>query len=233
MQACDDMHARMYFAGHVALAYLANKVLPKASFSLPLVFAAAMLPDMDFLFYPFFSHHTITHSLTFWSVMYAPVFAVFRRRAIPYAIATFSHFLIGDLLTGNPPLLLGISDARFGVLAPLLLAQHGAAYVALCQAAIEAATVALFLALSYRSLKSVWSGAHDLRHVLVLLAVAALVFFGALRVEVVTALKQPQEMLYLAYGMVGAAHVAFLLPFIRPLASKKKPQAKTTGTTAT
>ncbi|MGI0019104.1 MAG: hypothetical protein ACREAY_01390 [Nitrososphaera sp.] len=211
----------MYFAGHMALAYLASRVLPKASFSLPLVFAAAMLPDMDFLFYQFFPHHTITHSLTFWSVLYAPVFAVFRRRAIPYAIATFSHFMIGALLTGNPPLLFGISDARLGAPALWLFAQHGAPYVAIYQAAVEAAMVALFLALSYRSLKSVWSGAHDPRHVLVLLAVVALVFFGALRGEVVAALKQPQEMLYLAYGMAGAAQAAFLLPFIRPLAPKK------------
>lgn len=216
----------MFFAGHMALAYLASRPLAeKVSFSLPLVFAAAILPDLDFIFYPLFSHHTITHSLTFWSAVYAPVLAIFRWKAVPYAVATFSHFLIGDVLTGDPPLLFGLSDARFGAVAPQVFAQYGAPYGVLYQAAIDAAMAGAFVVfvLRTRSVKSLWSGAHNPVHIILLVAIVALVFFGAARNEIAAGLKQSNEIFYVAYALVALSHVALVAPFLAGGAGWPKP----------
>jgi hypothetical protein len=216
VQAC------VYFAGHMATAYLVGRPLAWASFSLPLLFAAAIAPDLDLLFSPIFAHHTITHSLTFWLAAYAPLFVVFRGRAAPYAIATFSHFLIGDIFTGNPPLLFGISDARFGAIAPWM-GQQGA--LPLYQSAVDLVASSIFAVAAFRSIKPVWAGGYDPLHVLLLLAIVALVFFGASRIEIVSVLRQPNEMLYVPYGLVALSHVIFVLPFFRPLRKKELQQA--------
>lgn len=211
---------KMSFAGHMAVAYFLDRAFLKkgASFSLPLIFAAAMLPDMDFMLSPLFPHHSITHSLTFWAAVYVPIFAVFGwRRAVPYAIATFSHFLIGDVITGNPPLLFGLSDARFGLVAPWVFENYGLEYGALYQSLADAAMAAAFALFAFRtgSIRTVWSGAHNPWHVLALAAIVALVFFGAARAEVVAGLKQsPGTILYVSYAVVALAQLAFILPFI-------------------
>lgn len=214
----------MYFAGHMATAFLLCRPLVKASFSLPLLFAAAIMPDLDFVFSPLFAHHTITHSVTFWLAAYVPVFVIFRRRAIPYAVATFSHFMVGDVLTGNPPLLFGISDTRFGLVAPWV-GQQGAPQLALYQSIVDLAMSAVFAVVAIRagSVRPIWTGCYDPRHVLFLLGVVALIFFGASRIEVVAALSQPHEAFYLPYSIVALSHVIFILPFIRPAGRKELP----------
>jgi hypothetical protein len=216
----------VYFAGHMAIAHLLDRVLAnKLYFSLPLVFAAAILPDMDFVFYPFFPHHIITHSLPFWLIVYAPVIAIWRWKAAPYAIATFSHFLIGDVIAGNPPLLFGFSDAKFGILAPWIYAHYGAQYGLLYQSAVDAAASALFVAAAFRtgSVGTVWSGAHDPKHVLILLAVVAVIFFGAARSEITAGLLQPQGTFYAAYAVIALSHAIFILPFLIPARKKELP----------
>lgn len=213
----------MYFAGHMAIAHLLDRALVKRlSFSLPLVFAAAILPDMDFLFYPLFPHHTITHSLPFWLVVYAPIFAIWWWRAAPYAIATFSHFLLGDVIAGNPPLLYGFSDAGFGILAPWIFVHYGAGYGMLYQSAVDAAASAIFVTLAFctRSVGTVWSGAHDPKHVLVLLAVVAAIFFGAARSEIAAGFLQPSGFPYAAYAVIALSHAIFVLPFVIPARRK-------------
>lgn len=202
----------------MAVAHLLARPLAGVSYSLPLLFAAAILPDLDFLFSPLFAHHTITHSATFWLLAYAPVFAIFRWKAVPYAVATFSHFLIGDVLTGNPPLLFGISDVKFGIAVPWIAAHYGVQPAALYQSAVDVAASAIFAvtALYAKSVRPIWAGAYDPRHVLLLLAIVALIFFGALKNEMVTALRQPQETLYIPYALIALSHIVFILPFIRP-----------------
>jgi hypothetical protein len=205
----------------MAPAYLVSRPLARVSFSMPLLFAAAIAPDLDFLFSPIFAHHTITHSLTFWLAAYAPLFAIFRSRAVPYAIATFSHFLIGDVLTGNPPLLFGISDAQFGAIAPWVGRQQQGAALLLYQSAVDLAASLIFAVAAFRSVRPIWTGAYDPLHVLLLLAIVALVFFGASRVEIVSALRKPNEILYVPYALVALSHVIFVLPFFRPLRKKE------------
>lgn len=61
------------------------------------------------------------------------------------------------------------------------------------------------------------------RHILFLLGVVALIFFGASRIEVVAALSQPHEVLYLPYAIMALSHVIFILPFIRPAGRKELP----------
>jgi hypothetical protein len=220
------LKSHVYFAGHMAVAQMLDRALTKkVSFSLPLVFAAAMLPDMDFVFYQYFPHHTITHSLPFWLVIYAPVIAIWRWKAAPYAIATFSHFLIGDVIAGNPPLLYGFSDARFGVLAPWIFAHYGAQSGMLYQSAVDAAASALFVVAAFgtKSVRTAWTGAHDPRHVLILLAVVAAIFFGAARSEIATGLSQSSGMSYAAYAVIALSHAIFVLPFLFPVRGKELP----------
>lgn len=214
----------MYFAGHTATAYLVCRPLARVSSPL-LLFAATNLLDLDldFVFFAF-AHHTTRHSPTFLLAVYAPVFAIFRRRTVPYAIAMFSHFMMDDILTGNPQLLFGISDARFGLAAPWV-GQLGAPQLALYQSIVYLAASAVFAVVAIRAgfVRPMWTGCYDPRHIFFLFGVVALIFFGASHIEVVVAPSRPHEALYVPYAIVALSHVIFVLPFIRPSCRKELP----------
>ena len=107
----------MLFAGHMILAYFLNQILKRKwhfTYSLPLLFCASILPDLDFIFGPVIPHHTLTHSLTFWSALCLILILIKRLNGLPYVIAILSHFLIGDIITGNPTIFYGLSNQTFG-----------------------------------------------------------------------------------------------------------------------
>jgi LexA-binding, inner membrane-associated putative hydrolase len=107
----------MLFAGHMALAYFLNQTVSKKwklSYSLPLLFCASILPDLDFILSPVIVHHTVTHSLTFWTAICLGLIIKMRINGVPYAMAILSHFLVGDIITGNPTLFYGFSNQTFG-----------------------------------------------------------------------------------------------------------------------
>lgn len=64
----------------------------------------SIIPDADILFEHFgiIQHRGPTHSLILFIVVFVPVLAIYRKKALPYLIALASHALIGDFLLGGP-----------------------------------------------------------------------------------------------------------------------------------
>jgi membrane-bound metal-dependent hydrolase YbcI (DUF457 family) len=86
----------MYAAGHLALGYLvgmATSQLLKRRVYIPLLFLVAVLPDIDYLL-PDIGRRSITHSLIVQGVIALPLLVRYRRRALPYLLAVWSHSLI-------------------------------------------------------------------------------------------------------------------------------------------
>lgn len=102
--------------GHLSLGYLFAKASSKAlkvDVNLPLVLFLSLLPDID-LFVPWLQHRGITHSLLFLLVIFAPVFIVYRKRAVPYFLATAQHSLVGDI-SGSLMLFWPLSRQWYGL----------------------------------------------------------------------------------------------------------------------
>jgi len=69
---------------------------------IPAVLILGIIPDVDLLLSSFgVLHHTFTHSLFLWLVLFAPFLTVFRWRAIPYFAAVIQHFAFGDFVVGS------------------------------------------------------------------------------------------------------------------------------------
>lgn len=192
----------------------------KITYSLPLVFVASMLPDLDFFFLPTFPHHTITHSVTFWSAIYLPLLAIFRLKVIPYLVATFSHFLIGDIVTGNPPLFYGISDQQFALARPWIAQHYGESTGVMFQTVIDLVMIIAFVAYAFvkKSIPSFFTSSYDLKHIMILIAVVFVIFFGAYKNDIVYLLQRSsesqQEILYIGLGVLALSHAAFLATMI-------------------
>jgi membrane-bound metal-dependent hydrolase YbcI (DUF457 family) len=103
--------------GHLAFGYVSSKTsarLLKTQFNIPLVLMLSIIPDIDILF-PFLQHRGPTHSLIAASIVFIPIFAVYRKRAIPYLIALVQHSLVGDYIAGGRvQLLWPITTQDFG-----------------------------------------------------------------------------------------------------------------------
>jgi len=104
--------------GHLAMGYLFAWAVAKGMKRRVVVWAAltaGILPDYDILFsWAGLAHHTYTHSL----VVMGPILLVvvlWKRGALPYAVAVLQHILIGDTLVGRVPLLLPLSRHQFGL----------------------------------------------------------------------------------------------------------------------
>ena len=82
---------------------------------IPAVLTLGVIPDVDLLLQGFgVVHHTFTHSLFFWLVVFAPFFVVFGRRLIPYYVAVGQHFVFGDFFVGKVMLFWPFSPSYFG-----------------------------------------------------------------------------------------------------------------------
>jgi hypothetical protein len=82
---------------------------------MPLVLMLGIIPDIDLFLHGFgVLHHTFTHSFFFWLIMFAPFFAVFRYKAVPYFVAVAQHFAFGDFLVGNVMIFWPFSQSYFG-----------------------------------------------------------------------------------------------------------------------
>jgi len=81
----------------------------------PAVLMLAVLPDVDLFLGGFgVEHHTFTHSLFFWFVLFAPFLAVYRGKVVPYFVAVVQHFAFGDFLVGAVMLFWPFSLSYFG-----------------------------------------------------------------------------------------------------------------------
>jgi len=113
----------LYAVGHFALGYLSGKASAKlsgVSVNVPAILALSILPDADILFQPIFHniHRGPTHSIIVLSLVFLPLFAVYRKRAIPYFVAILSHPLLGDFLVGQSRLLWPL-QTNFGIGIPI------------------------------------------------------------------------------------------------------------------
>jgi membrane-bound metal-dependent hydrolase YbcI (DUF457 family) len=103
--------------GHLAFGYVSSKTsakLLKTQLNIPLVLMLSIIPDIDILF-PFLQHRGPTHSLIAASIVFIPIFIVYRKRAIPYLVALVQHSLVGDYIAGGRvQLLWPITTQDFG-----------------------------------------------------------------------------------------------------------------------
>src|SRR3989337_4219891 len=82
---------------------------------IPAVLMLGIMPDIDLFLEGFgVAHHTFTHSLFFWLVIFAPVLVIFRLKVIPYFVAVAQHFAFGDFFVGNVMILWPFSPLYFG-----------------------------------------------------------------------------------------------------------------------
>jgi len=145
----------------MALAYLINRTASAAGryrsksgqISIVLLFIAAIVPDADFIFYGLIGHHTVTHSIIFWSVAYLPLFLRWRMKILPYYLATLSHIL-GDLLLGKPPAFYGLWDQPVGPAYDYAVANLSQAEFMLARSLLDFSAVVLFLIVRKRDPES-------------------------------------------------------------------------------
>lgn len=98
----------MFAVGHFALGYLTGKLSAKAlnlKLNLPLVLLASIIPDIDILI-PGLVHRGPLHSALVLSLLFIPIFLIYKTKAVPYFIALITHPLIGDYIVGGDLLLL-------------------------------------------------------------------------------------------------------------------------------
>lgn len=100
-------------------AYLITKPLSnrlKIYPNLYLLLLCGILPDIDLLLGAAgLQHRTLTHSVLFWSLLFAPIFAKYRWVALPYFVAVTQHILFGDLVVGSTPILWPLLDLKLGL----------------------------------------------------------------------------------------------------------------------
>jgi hypothetical protein len=93
----------MYAVGHFALGYLTGKLAGKSlgvNINIPLIFLASVIPDIDLLI-PGLEHRGPLHSMILFCFVFLPLFAVYKKRAVPYFVAVIQHIIIGDYLIGG------------------------------------------------------------------------------------------------------------------------------------
>jgi hypothetical protein len=108
----------LFFLGHMTWAYVWAAVFRgklRGKLFVPAVLMLGVIPDIDLFLQGFgVVHHTFTHSLFFWFVIFAPFLVVFRRKSIPYLVAVVQHFAFGDFLVGNVMIFWPFSSLHFG-----------------------------------------------------------------------------------------------------------------------
>jgi membrane-bound metal-dependent hydrolase YbcI (DUF457 family) len=88
----------------MALAYLIAKPsakILKVNLNIPLILVLSIIPDIDILFGVSELHRGPTHSIIAMLIIFIPIFAVYRKKAVPYFLALASHSLIADFLIGG------------------------------------------------------------------------------------------------------------------------------------
>jgi membrane-bound metal-dependent hydrolase YbcI (DUF457 family) len=109
--------------GHLALGYLSGKASAKlqaVKVNVPIILVLSILPDVDILLQPFFPgiHRGPTHSIIVLSLIFLPIFLIYRKKAVPYFVAIVSHPLIGDFFVGRTKLLWPL-QTNFGIGIPI------------------------------------------------------------------------------------------------------------------
>jgi hypothetical protein len=108
----------------MSLGYILGKASARAlktNPNVPLLLVLSIFPDVDILsehvtiLHDILPHRGPIHSVFLMLIFFIPIFAVYRKRALPYFIALVSHPLIGDYLTGgNLQLFWPLTSQTFG-----------------------------------------------------------------------------------------------------------------------
>ena len=112
----------MFAVGHMAIAYLLGKGSSRAlliKLNIPIVLVLSILPDIDIIF-DFLTglemHRGPTHSIVVLTLVFIPIFMIYRKKSIPYFLALISHPLMGDFLIGGKlQLFWPLSAGQFGL----------------------------------------------------------------------------------------------------------------------
>jgi membrane-bound metal-dependent hydrolase YbcI (DUF457 family) len=103
----------------------------KTNLNVPLAVTLAVIPDLDILLEnvnglaQILPHRGPMHSFLAMLIVFIPIFAVYRKKAIPYFIALVQHPLIGDYLTGGKlQLFWPITSQQFGTATSIFSTQN-------------------------------------------------------------------------------------------------------------
>jgi hypothetical protein len=118
----------------LSLGYILGKASAKAlktNPNVPLLFVLSILPDVDILsehvsgLHELLPHRGPLHSVFLMLIIFIPIFAVYRKSALPYLLALVSHPLIGDYLTGGKlQLLWPATSQTFGTTTSIVSAEN-------------------------------------------------------------------------------------------------------------
>lgn len=107
----------MFAVGHLAFGYLLAKVCQRflrTDLNLPLVFLLSLLPDVD-LFIPALAHRGITHSIILLTILFIPIFILYRKNSVPYFVAAAQHSLLGDFIAGGAQIFSPLTSMSYGL----------------------------------------------------------------------------------------------------------------------
>ena len=99
--------SKSFAVGHFALGYIVAKALGKPlkiDLNIPMVLTLSILPDVDIIMeqlFPALYHRGPTHSIIVAFLFFVPVFAVYKKTAVPYFAALIQHSLVGDYIVGG------------------------------------------------------------------------------------------------------------------------------------
>jgi len=114
----------LFLLGHACWAYLTGRLVSHPFGLRPnlyLLLILGMLPDVDLILGSLdIAHRTVTHSVIFWSLVFVPFFAKYKKIALPYFVAAIQHILIGDMIVGRTNILWPVADLRIGLGFPIL-----------------------------------------------------------------------------------------------------------------
>jgi membrane-bound metal-dependent hydrolase YbcI (DUF457 family) len=107
----------LFAVGHFAFGYVLAKSttqVTKTEMNIPIVLTLSVIPDIDLLV-PFVEHRGPFHSIIMAAIIFTPVFALYRRKALPYFVALIQHSLIGDYIVGGVQLLWPLTQQPYGL----------------------------------------------------------------------------------------------------------------------
>jgi len=107
----------LFAVGHLALGYIWGFVTSKAlktNINIPLVLLLSVIPDIDILM-PQIQHRGPTHSIIAATLLFVPLFIIYKKKVIPYFAALTQHFLVGDLIVGNIQLFWPLNTQNYGM----------------------------------------------------------------------------------------------------------------------
>ncbi len=102
----------------MALGYILGKTSAKflkTDLNVAAVMVFSIIPDIDILI-PIIQHRGPAHSLITALVIFLPIFAIYRLKAVPYLLALISHSMISDYLIGGQiQLFWPVTTERYGL----------------------------------------------------------------------------------------------------------------------